>query len=66
MTFAQRQNRLTTHFSESIPVVIRLTPVHGNAPAADMNTPRQDRDSIHHLLRPLPPISSTVVTICTT
>jgi len=27
MTFAQRQNRLTTHFSERIPVVKRRTSV---------------------------------------
>ena len=26
MTFAQRRNRLTTHFSERIPIVNRLTP----------------------------------------
>jgi len=30
MTFAQRRNRLTTHFSESIPVVKRHTIVNGN------------------------------------
>jgi len=28
MTFAQRQNRLTTHFSERIPVVKRRISVH--------------------------------------
>jgi len=29
MTFAQRRNRLTTHFSERIPVVKRRTAVSG-------------------------------------
>jgi len=29
MTFAQRRNRLTTHFSESIPIVKRLLDVIG-------------------------------------
>jgi len=30
MTFAQRRNRLTTHFSESIPVVKRHLTVRGS------------------------------------
>ena len=32
MTFAQRRNRLTTHFSERIPVVKRRTSVYMSVP----------------------------------
>jgi len=55
MTFAQRRNRLTTHFSERIPVVKRRVTVMGCDTAYQIgrNLPTFRRDLLRQDLKPL-------------
>jgi hypothetical protein len=46
MTFAQRRNRLTTHFSERIPVVKGRIPVHARYVKTPANSRDQDADPV--------------------